>query len=161
MGSEFHGQLQFVGQTKVGDLVPWAKGTIRALWRPSKDPALLRPDRGGNLGLRAARQGTPLSESSLVMTINQNESLGTGAPTESGDMGETATEWEKANAAALPTGSTRRHRSVPTPPATAATQGRRPFGEQRHGSAGVASQPDASARHATENLPQLDRTLKR
>ena len=97
-----------------------------------------------------------------VMKDNQNERLASGAPSQSGDLGDTATAREKANAAARPDRvdeAAPRHSDAGdesgNPP------GDDPSIDRGMASPGVASQADASARHAAENLPTRDRTPKR
>lgn len=96
------------------------------------------------------------------MTIHENESLGTGASSQSGDLGETATDREKANAAVA---SDRVDEAAPQ----RANEGGDAGNPTRDdlsldtgmASSGAASQADAAARHASENLPKADRTPKR
>src|SRR3982750_53833 len=97
-----------------------------------------------------------------VMKDTQHQSLGTGAPSRSGDLGETATEREKADAA---TASDRVDESTPQHADAGGDVGN-PTRSDRSidrglASSGAASQADASARHAAENLPDLDRTPQR
>lgn len=96
------------------------------------------------------------------MKSNQNESLGTGAPSQSGNLGETASAREKANAAVA---SDRVDEAKPQRPDAGGDSGNPARDDlsldQGMASPGAASQAEASARHAAENLPQADRTPKR
>jgi hypothetical protein len=94
------------------------------------------------------------------MKETQHQSLGSGAPSQSADAGETATEREKADAAVKP------DRLDEAAPQRADADGDNPAPGDRSvdrgmASPGAASQADASARHAAENLPELERTPKR
>lgn len=96
------------------------------------------------------------------MKPTQHESLGSGAPSQSGDLGGTATDREKAEAAAKPD---RINEAAPQHADAGADLGN-PSRSDRSvdrgmASPGVASQAEASARHASENLPDRDRTPKR
>jgi hypothetical protein len=97
------------------------------------------------------------------MKETQHESLGSGAPSQSGDLDESATEREKANAAIA---SDRVEEAAPQHADAAgdvgdnARRGDRSI-DRGMASPGAASQAEASARHAAENLPELDRTPKR
>jgi hypothetical protein len=97
-----------------------------------------------------------------AMKDKQHQSLGTGAPSQSGDLGETTNEREKANAA---TASDRVDEAAPQHADAGGDVGNPTRGDRSldHGMAspGAAAQADASARHAGENLPELDRTPKR
>ena len=92
----------------------------------------------------------------------QNQSLAAGAASQNGDLGETATEREKADAA---TASDRVEEAAPQHADAGGDVGNPTRGDRSldHGMAspGAASQAEASARHARENLPDLDRTPKR
>ena len=96
------------------------------------------------------------------MKATQHESLGSGAPSQSGDLGETATEREKADASVKPD---RVDEAAPQHADAGGEVGNPTRGDRSldHGMAspGAASQADASARHASENLPDLDRTPDR
>ena len=96
------------------------------------------------------------------MKETQHQSLGSGAPSQSGDLGETATEREKANAAIA---SDRVDEAAPRPADAGGDVGNPTRADRSldHGMAspGAAAQAEASARHAAENLPELDRTPKR
>ena len=92
------------------------------------------------------------------MKETQQQSLASGAPSQSGDLGETATEGEKASAAVA---SDRVDETAPQP-ADADDDSGNPPGRDRSidrgmASPGAASQAEASARHATENLPERER----
>jgi hypothetical protein len=96
------------------------------------------------------------------MKDTQHQSLGSGAPSQAGDLGETATEREKSDAATAP------DRIDEAAPQLADADGE--VGNPTRGdrsldrgvaSPGAAAQADAGARHAAENLPELDRTPKR
>jgi hypothetical protein len=96
------------------------------------------------------------------MKENQHRSLGSGAPSQTGDLGDTATEREKAEAA---THSDRVDEAAPEH-ADAGGEVGNPSRSDRSvdrgmASPGAAAQADASARHAAENVPALDRTPKR
>jgi hypothetical protein len=96
------------------------------------------------------------------MEKTQHESLRSGAPSQSGDLDENATEREKADAAIA---SDRVEEAAPQH-ADAGRDDGNPTGGDRSIDRGMASpdaasQAEASARHASENLPELDRTPKR
>ena len=98
----------------------------------------------------------------VMMKNDQHQSLGSGAPSQSGDLDETATERERADSA---TASDRVDEAAPQH-ADAGSDAGNPPGRDRSldrgmASPGAASQADASARHAAENVPELDRTPKR
>jgi hypothetical protein len=93
---------------------------------------------------------------------DQHESLASGAPSQSGDLAESATKRERENAARE---SDRVDEAAPRH-ADAGDDTGNPPGRDRSvdrgmASPGAASQADASARHAAENVPGLDRTPKR
>jgi hypothetical protein len=96
------------------------------------------------------------------MKTTQHESLRSGAPSQSGDLDENATEREKANAA---TASDRVDEAAPQHADAGGNVGNETRGDRSidrgMASPGAASQAEASARHATENLAELDRTPKR
>ena len=101
------------------------------------------------------------------MKENQHQSLASGAPSQSGDLGESATDREKAQAA---TASDRVEEASPqhtdaNAQADGADVGNRsradPSVERGMASTGAAAQADASARHATENVPERERTPNR
>ena len=89
------------------------------------------------------------------MKDTQHESLASGAPSQSGDLGDSATEREKASAAVA---SDRVDEAAPQP-ADAGDAGNPndPSVDRGMASPGAAAQAEASARHATENLPERDR----
>jgi hypothetical protein len=96
------------------------------------------------------------------MNGNQHESLGSGAPSQSSDLDENASEREKADAAVA---SDRVDEAAPQHPggggdAAEPRRGDRSI-DRGMASPGAASQAEASARHASENVPELDRTPKR
>jgi hypothetical protein len=96
------------------------------------------------------------------MKNTQHQSIGSGAPSQSGDLGESASEREKAEAA---TRSDRVDEASPQHADAGGDVGNPSRGDRSvdrgMASPGAASQADASARHASENLPDLDRTPKR
>ena len=96
------------------------------------------------------------------MKENQHQSLRSGAPSQAGDLDDTATEREKDDAA---TASDRVDEAAPQHADAGGEVGNPTRGDLSldHGMAspGAASQSEASARHAAENLPDLDRTPKR
>ena len=96
------------------------------------------------------------------MKDHQNESLRSGAPSQSGDLGDTATAREKAEAAEA---SDRVDEAAPQRPDAGGDVGNParsdPSLDTGMASPGAAAQADASARHATENLPRPDREPKR
>ena len=96
------------------------------------------------------------------MKENQHQSLRSGAPGQSGDLDETATEREKAEAAAA---SDRVDEAAPQHADAGGDAGNARRGDRSidegMAATGAASQADASARHAGENVPELDRTPKR
>jgi hypothetical protein len=92
----------------------------------------------------------------------QHESLGSGAPSQSGELDESPTEREKANAAVT---SDRVDEAAPQHADADGDVGNPP-GRDRSidrgmASPGAASQAEASARHSAENVPALDRSPKR
>lgn len=92
------------------------------------------------------------------MKPTQHQSLDTGAPSQSGDLGDTATEREKAEAASA---SDRVDEAAPQHSSADDDSGN-PARSDRSidtgmASPGAASQADASARHAAENLPDRER----
>jgi hypothetical protein len=96
------------------------------------------------------------------MKNTDHQSLGSGAPSQSGDLDENASEREKANAATAPD----RVEEASPQHANAGGDVGNPPGVDRSidrgmASPGAASQAEASARHASENVPELDRTPKR
>jgi hypothetical protein len=96
------------------------------------------------------------------MKNTQHGSLRSGAPSQSGDLDENATEREKADSAI----AADRIEEAGPQHADAGRDSGNPTGGDRStdrgmASPGAASQAEASARHATENLPQLDRTPRR
>lgn len=96
------------------------------------------------------------------MKTTQHESLRSGAPSQSGDLDESATEREKAQAAVKPG----RVDEAAPPHADAGGDVGNPARSDRSidrgmASPGAASQADASARLAAENLPAADRTPER
>jgi hypothetical protein len=96
------------------------------------------------------------------MKETQHESLRSGAPSQSGDVDEHASEQEKAAAA---TASDRVDEAAPAH-ADGGVDGGNPARSDRSidrgmASPGAASQADASARHASENLPERERSPKR
>ena len=96
------------------------------------------------------------------MKQTQHESLRSGAPSQSADLDETATEREKADAAIAPD---RVEEAAPQHADAGGDVGNPTRGDlsidRGMASPGAASQADASARHASENLPDLERTPKR
>jgi hypothetical protein len=97
-----------------------------------------------------------------AMKDTQNESLRSGAPSQSGDLGSTATEREKSKAAAA---SDRVDEASPQHADGGGESGNPPRSDrsidQGMASTGAASQAEASARHATENMPEAGQTPKR
>jgi hypothetical protein len=96
------------------------------------------------------------------MKNTDHQSLRSGAPSQSADLDENPSEREKAEGASRPD---RLDEAAPQH-AEASGESGNPPGADRSidrgmASPGVASQADASARHASENLPELDRTPKR
>ena len=96
------------------------------------------------------------------MKENQHESLRSGAPSQAADLVDTATEREKAQAA---TASDRVDEAAPQHADAGGDVGN-PSRSDRSidrgmASPGAAAQADASARHAAENVPSLERTPKR
>jgi hypothetical protein len=96
------------------------------------------------------------------MKENQHQSLASGAPSQAGDLGESASEREKAQAA------TRPDRIDEAAPQHADANGgvgnasrSDPSVDRGMASPGAAAQADASARHAAENVPPLERKPKR
>jgi hypothetical protein len=92
------------------------------------------------------------------MKANQHESLRSGAPSQSGDLGETATDREKADAAVA---SDRVDEAAPQHADAGGAVGN-PARADRSidrgmASPGAAAQAEASARHAAENLPERER----
>jgi hypothetical protein len=97
-----------------------------------------------------------------AMNETQHQSLRSGAPSQSADLDENATEREKAEAAIA---SDRVDEAAP-PHADGGVDGGNPARSDRSidrgmASPGAASQAEASARHASENLPEADRSPKR
>ena len=96
------------------------------------------------------------------MKDNQHQSLGSGAPSQSGDLGDTATAREKEEAAIA---SDRVDEAAPQPADAGGDVGNPTRSDRSldHGMAspGAAAQADASARHAAENPPRQDREPKR
>ena len=96
------------------------------------------------------------------MKTTQHESLRSGAPSQSGDLHEDTTDHEKANAS---TASGRVDESAPQHADAGGNVGNASRDDRSidrgMASPGAASQAEASARHASENLPDLDRTPKR
>jgi len=96
------------------------------------------------------------------MKATQNESLASGAPSQSGDLGDTTTAREKADAEVA---SDRVDEAAPQHADAGGDQGNptRSDPSLDHGMAspGAASQAEASARHAGENLREGDRAPKR
>jgi hypothetical protein len=93
----------------------------------------------------------------------QHESLRSGAPSQSGDLSENPNEREAADAAIA---SDRIDEAAPQHAEAGDGDVGSPTGGDRSidrgmASPGAASQAEASARHATENLPEHDRTPKR
>ena len=97
-----------------------------------------------------------------VMKDNQHQSLGSGAPSQSGDLADTATAREKAEAAVA---SDRVDEVAPQREDAGGDIGNPTRSDLSldHGMAspGAAAQADASARHAAENLPRQGREPKR
>jgi hypothetical protein len=96
------------------------------------------------------------------MKDNQHQSLATDAPSQTGDLGESASEREKAQAASKPD---RVDEAAPEHAGAGGEVGN-PSRSDRSvdrgmASTGAAAQADASARHAAENVPALDRTPRR
>ena len=98
----------------------------------------------------------------IVMNPTGHESLRSGAPSQSGDLEEGASEREQAAAAVR---SDRVEEAAPQHADAGGDVGNPTRGDRSidrgMASPGAASQADASARHAAENLPDLDRTPKR
>ena len=96
------------------------------------------------------------------MNENAHQSLGSGAPSQAGDLGDTATEREKADAARTPD---RIDEAAPPHADAGGDVGNPPRSDRSidrgMASSGAASQAEASARHASENLPGLDRKPQR
>jgi hypothetical protein len=88
------------------------------------------------------------------MKENQHESLASGAPSRSGDLGNTTTAREKASAAVS---SDRVDEAAPQHADGGGDEGKPTRSDrsldQGMASPGAASQAEASARHASENLP--------
>ena len=96
------------------------------------------------------------------MKETQHQSIGSGAPSQSADLQEAAATREKQQAAARPD---RLDEAAPRH-AEAGDDSGNPPGADRSldrgmASPGAASQAEASARHAGENLPERERTPKR
>lgn len=96
------------------------------------------------------------------MKETQHHSLGSGAPSQSGDLGATASEREKAEALTKPD---RIDEAAPQHADAGGDVGN-PSRSDRSvdrgmASTGAAAQADASARHAAENVPARERTPKR
>jgi hypothetical protein len=92
------------------------------------------------------------------MKHTQHQSLASGVPSQSGDLADTATEREKANAAVA---SDRVDEAAP--PAGDGGDAGIPNDrslDRGMASPGAAAQAEASARHATENLPKGDRPAR-
>ena len=98
----------------------------------------------------------------VAMKDNQHESLRSGAPSQSSDLVDTATPREKAEARVA---SDRVDEAAPQREDAGGDIGNPTRSDLSldHGMAspGAASQADASARHATENLPEPEREPKR
>jgi len=96
------------------------------------------------------------------MKENQHQSLASGAASQTGDLGESTSEQEKAQAA---TASDRVDEAAPQRADAGGDVGNPPGSDpsvdRGMASPGAAAQADASARHAAENLPARDRTPKR
>ena len=96
------------------------------------------------------------------MKENQQESLASGAPSRTGDLGESTSEREKAQAATKPD---RVDEAAPQHADAGDDVGnpsRSDISVDRGmASTGAAAQADASARHAAENVPARERTPKR
>jgi hypothetical protein len=96
------------------------------------------------------------------MKANQHQGLDSGAPSQSGDLEATGGEREKAEAAGA---SDRVDEAAPQPADAGGDAGNPPRSDRSldrgMASPGAAAQAEASARHAAENLPDLDRTPKR
>ena len=94
------------------------------------------------------------------MKETQHQGLDSGAPSQSGDLDDGPTEREKADAAVA---SDRVNEAAPQHADADLGSPRRGDRSVDRGMAspGAASQADASARHASENLPELDRAPKR
>jgi len=96
------------------------------------------------------------------MKPKQQQSLASGAPSQSGDLGDTANDREKATAAIA---SDRVNEAAPQP-ADAGGEVGNPARADRSidrgmASPGAAAQAEASARHAGENLPERERNPRR
>ena len=96
------------------------------------------------------------------MKANQHESLRSGAPSQSADLDEQASDREKADDAIAPD---RVDEASPQHADAGGGVGNPSRGDRSidrgMASPGAASQAEASARHAAENVPELDRTPKR
>jgi len=93
------------------------------------------------------------------MKDNQHQSLASGAPSQSGDPGDRATEGEKADAAVA---SDRVDEAAPQHADAGDVGNPNDISVDRGmASPGAAGQAEASARHAREKVPQQDRGPKR
>lgn len=95
------------------------------------------------------------------MKANQHQSLRSGAPSQAGDLVDTASEREKAEAA----GTSDRVAEAAPQRSDADDESGNPPGLDRSidrgmASPGAASQAEASARHAAEKLPERERRPK-
>jgi hypothetical protein len=106
--------------------------------------------------------GGTLIASQAAMKETQHESLASGAPSQTGDLGNTTTARDKASAAVS---SDRVDEAAPQHADARGDQGNPTRSDRSldHGMAspGAASQAEASARHASENLPEAGRAPKR
>jgi len=96
------------------------------------------------------------------MKPKQQQSLASGAPSQSGDLGDTANDREKATAAVA---SDRVNEAAPQHADAGGEVGNSARADRSidrgMASPGAAAQAEASARHAGENLPERERNPRR